>query len=89
MLVHIRNRVFPLFSKSQAILPGTSLTQPALHLPYINTFNANQRYGFSTYFSELDKTDVNSYSEKKFQNPKYRGLIALWKKPLEQKRKRQ
>jgi large subunit ribosomal protein L21 len=47
------------------------------------------RYSFSSYFNELDDGDVKSYSERKYQNKKYRGLIALWKKPLEQKRKRQ
>lgn len=44
---------------------------------------------FSTYFNELDEKDVQQYSEKKYQNKKYRGLIDLWKKPLERKKKRQ
>ncbi len=29
------------------------------------------------------------YNDKKIQNKKYRGLIALWKKPLERKKLRQ
>lgn len=82
MLIHLRNKVLPLFSKSQAVLPVLSLKQPALHSQNLFTINTNQRYSFSTYFSDLDKNDIQSYSEKKFQNKKYRGLIALWKKPL-------
>jgi hypothetical protein len=37
----------------------------------------------------MDKGDVKEYSQRKFQNKKYRDMIALWKKPLEQKKRRQ
>ncbi len=90
MLTNLRNKVIPLFSKSQALLTCIPFKQPTIHSQYLPSLShTNQRYCFSTFFSDLDKTDVHDYSSKKFQNKKYRGLIALWKKPLEQKRKRQ
>jgi hypothetical protein len=33
--------------------------------------------------------DLFDYNDRKVVNKKYRGLIALWKKPLEKKRLRQ
>lgn len=42
----------------------------------------NNQFSFSTFFKEMDHTDVQEYSVKKYQNKKFRGLIDLWKKPL-------
>ena len=90
MLTNLRNKVIPLFAQSQALFPFLALKHPGPYSHTLSTLNTlNQRYSFSTYFNDLDKTDVQTYSERKFQNKKYRGLIALWKKPLEQKKRRQ
>ena len=90
MLKNLSHKVFPLFTQSQAFLPFKALKNPGLRLQTLYSLNnPSMRYSFSTYFNELDQSDVKSYSERKYQNKKYRGLIELWKKPLEQKRKRQ
>lgn len=61
---------------SQQMLRQKIFTKPACNKIFIKLD------GFSTYFDELDKKDVQSYTERKFQNKKFRGLIDLWKKPL-------
>ena len=87
MLTNLRSKVLPLWAQSQAFFPTLSLPTLSLHSQPLPTLNP--RYAFSTYFGDLDKGDVKEYSQRKFQNKKYRDMIALWKKPLEQKRRRQ
>ena len=89
MLTNLRKKVLPLWAQSQAFMPSLGLPSLALHsqtLPILTTLKT--RYSFSSYFSEMDKSDIKEYSERKFQNKKYRDMIALWKQPLEQKRRR-
>ena len=68
----------------QASLPYVAPKAGLLRLPF-----ARLQFPFSEYFREKDKQEMQEFIDRKTLNKKYRGLIALWKKPLEKKRLRQ
>ena len=89
MLTLFKTKIKPLFTQAQGLLKIQQATCPqfliASNQQLISTrsyLHTQNHHCFSTFFDEMDNTDVQAYSSKKYQNKKYRALINLWKRPL-------